>query len=80
MAKSRITSKHRTTVPRSVREKLRVGPGDILRWEIVGGYVRLTAANRAFLKRRGSVVAGPGSVVEDVAGARTRRGTPVSRR
>ncbi|HVT16428.1 MAG TPA: AbrB/MazE/SpoVT family DNA-binding domain-containing protein [Thermoanaerobaculia bacterium] len=75
MAKSSITSKHQTTVPKSVREKLGVGPGDVLRWEVLGGYVRLTAADRAFLKRRGTVVAGPGSVVEDMARARARRGT-----
>ncbi|HVT57018.1 MAG TPA: AbrB/MazE/SpoVT family DNA-binding domain-containing protein [Thermoanaerobaculia bacterium] len=75
MPKSKITSKHQTTVPKEVRDQLRVGPGDVLRWEIVGGIVRLTAGERAFLKRRGSIRVGPGSVLEDIAKARALRGT-----
>jgi bifunctional DNA-binding transcriptional regulator/antitoxin component of YhaV-PrlF toxin-antitoxin module len=75
MPKSTITSKHQTTVPKAVRLKLGVGPGDVLRWDIVGGAVKLTAADRAFLKRRGMIRTGPGSVVEDVARARRLRGT-----
>ena len=75
MPKSTITSKHQTTVPKAIREKLGVGPGDVLRWEIVGATVRLTAADRAFLKRRGTIKVGPGSAVADVARARALRGT-----
>jgi bifunctional DNA-binding transcriptional regulator/antitoxin component of YhaV-PrlF toxin-antitoxin module len=75
MAKSTITSKHQTTVPKEIREQLKVGPGDVLRWEIVGGMVRLTAGERAFLKRRGSIRVGSGSVLKDIAKARTLRGT-----
>jgi antitoxin PrlF len=74
VANSTITSKHQTTVPKVVREKLGVGPGDVLRWEVLGGYVRLTVADRSFLARKGSVKVGPGSVVEDVAKARALRG------
>jgi bifunctional DNA-binding transcriptional regulator/antitoxin component of YhaV-PrlF toxin-antitoxin module len=72
--KSTITSKHQTTVPKAVREKLGVGPGDVLRWDIVGVTVKLTAADRAFLKRRGMIRTGPGSVLEDIARARRLRG------
>lgn len=77
MPNSKITSKHQTTVPREVRDQLRVGPGDVLRWEIVDGNVRLSAAERAFLKRRGSIRVGLGSVSEDIAKARALRGTGV---
>jgi bifunctional DNA-binding transcriptional regulator/antitoxin component of YhaV-PrlF toxin-antitoxin module len=75
-----ITSRYQTTVPKAVREKLGVGPGDVLRWEIVGGAVKLTAAKREFLKRRGMIRVGPGSAVEDLAKARQLRGTPALRR
>ena len=75
MPRSTITSKHQTTVPKAVREKLGLGPGDVLSWDIVGGTVRLAAADRAFLKRRGTVGVGPGSTVEDVVRARALRGT-----
>jgi bifunctional DNA-binding transcriptional regulator/antitoxin component of YhaV-PrlF toxin-antitoxin module len=74
---SKITSKHQTTVPREIRDQLRVGPGDVLHWEIVGGSVRLSAGERAFLKRRGSVRVGPGSISEDIAKARALRGSGV---
>jgi bifunctional DNA-binding transcriptional regulator/antitoxin component of YhaV-PrlF toxin-antitoxin module len=74
MPKSKITSKHQTTVPKEIRDQLKVGPGDVLRWEIVGGAVRLTAGERAFLKRRGSIKVGPGSVLEDITKARALRG------
>ena len=38
---SRLTSKSQTIVPREVREKLSLGPGDVIVYEIVGEGVRL---------------------------------------
>jgi len=75
MAKSTITSKYQTTIPREIREKLGVGPSDVLQWDILGNQVRVTVAGSAFLDRRGSVKVGPGSVIEDVQRSRTLRGT-----
>jgi AbrB family looped-hinge helix DNA binding protein len=75
MTKSTITVKYQTTVPKEVREKLGVAPQDALQWEVMDGYVRVSAADRAFLKRRGSIHVGPGSTVEDVRRARSLRGT-----
>jgi AbrB family looped-hinge helix DNA binding protein len=75
MTKSTITVKYQTTVPKEVREKLGVGPQDVLQWEVVDGYVRVRPASRAFLKRRGTIHVGPGSVVEDVRRARALRGS-----
>jgi antitoxin PrlF len=40
-AVSRLTSKARTTIPREVREKLSLGPGDVIVYEIEGPEVRL---------------------------------------
>jgi bifunctional DNA-binding transcriptional regulator/antitoxin component of YhaV-PrlF toxin-antitoxin module len=75
MARSTITVKHQTTVPKEVREKLHVGPSDVLQWEIVGDHVRVTASSPAFLDLRGSFKVGPGDPVEDVRKARKRMGT-----
>jgi AbrB family looped-hinge helix DNA binding protein len=75
MTKSTITVKYQTTVPKEVREKLGVGPQDALQWEVMDGYVRVSASDRGFLKRRGSIRVGPGSTVEDVRRARSLRGT-----
>ncbi|MGH6899369.1 MAG: AbrB/MazE/SpoVT family DNA-binding domain-containing protein [Geminicoccaceae bacterium] len=38
---SRITSKGQTTIPREVREKLSLQPGDVVVYELDGGEVRL---------------------------------------
>ncbi len=75
MAQSAITSKNQTTVPREIRERLGVGSGDVLTWEVVSGGVRVSAAGSSFLNRRGSVRVGPGSPVEDIERARRIRGT-----
>jgi antitoxin PrlF len=40
-AASRLTSKSRTTIPREVREKLSLAPGDVMVDEIAGEEVRL---------------------------------------
>lgn len=75
MPKSTITVKYQTTVPKEVREKLGVGPSDVLQWEVVGDQIRVTASNRAFLDLRGSFKVGPGDPVEDVRRAREQMGT-----
>lgn len=40
-AVSRLTSKSQTTIPREVRERLSLGPGDVIIYEIAGEEVRL---------------------------------------
>jgi len=74
MAKSTMTSKGQTTVPRQIREQLGLVPGDTLRWETCGSSVQVTVARRAFLARRGSVEVGSGSVTTDIEEARRQRG------
>ena len=74
MTKSTITVKNQTTVPKEVREKLRVGPADVLQWEVLGDHVLVTASSRAFLDLRGSFKVGPGDPVEDVRRARELMG------
>lgn len=78
MEKSRLDKKYQTTVPREVRDELGLGPGDVLLWEVVSGAARVRPATRAFLARRGSIQAGPGSTVEDVRRARRQRGRDFS--
>ncbi|MGH6917462.1 MAG: AbrB/MazE/SpoVT family DNA-binding domain-containing protein [Geminicoccaceae bacterium] len=40
-AVSRLTSKSQTTIPRAVGEKLSLGPGDVIAYEIEGPELRL---------------------------------------
>jgi antitoxin PrlF len=74
MAKSTITVKYQTTVPKEIRQKLGVGPSDVLQWEVVGDHVRVTAATPAFLALQGAFKVGPGDPVEDVRRARELMG------
>lgn len=74
MPKSTVTSKYQTTIPREVRERLGVGPQDVLQWEIRGSQVQVKVADTAFLRRQGTIKVGSGSVVEDVRRARSLRG------
>ncbi len=74
MTQSSITAKYQTTIPREIREKLGVGPHDVLQWEVVDGYVRVSATGGTFLRRRGTILAGAGSTLTDVREARSRRG------
>lgn len=78
MTKSIITSKGQTTVPAEVRRMLGVGSGDALQWEVEGNTVRITVADRGFLRRQGALAVGLGSSVDDVRQARELRGTELS--
>lgn len=75
MATSTMTSKNQTTVPREVRERLRLAPGAVLRWEVRGDGIHVTTGRPALFDLEGSIRVGPGSVVEDVRKARRIRGT-----
>jgi AbrB family looped-hinge helix DNA binding protein len=74
MAKSKITTKNQTTVPREVRKRLGVGPGDELEWHVEGGRVEVSFSGPVFLARRGTISVGPGSVVDDIRRSRSERG------
>lgn len=74
MAESKITSKNQTTVPKGIRERLGLAPGDVLDWRIDGDAVRVRPAALAFLRRRGTLAVGPGSTVRDTRRARVQRG------
>jgi AbrB family looped-hinge helix DNA binding protein len=74
MARSTITSKRQTTVPKEVCDALEVGPGDKITWEVQGGRVAVTTARPALWRWAGTVKGGPDDAVQAVADARKRRG------
>jgi hypothetical protein len=45
MASSTITKECQTAVPEEVREKLQIGPNDVLHWEVLDDSVRVTATS-----------------------------------
>jgi AbrB family looped-hinge helix DNA binding protein len=74
MTKSTLTVKYQTTIPKEVRRKLGVVPGDVLTWEVVGDRVQVAAPEPGFLLREGRIKVGPGDPVEDVRNARNLMG------
>ncbi|HKO55454.1 MAG TPA: AbrB/MazE/SpoVT family DNA-binding domain-containing protein [Thermoanaerobaculia bacterium] len=74
MARSTITSKRQTTVPKEVCEALDVGPGDKITWEVVGGRVSVTTERPALWQWAGFIKHGEPDAVKAVAAARKKRG------
>jgi AbrB family looped-hinge helix DNA binding protein len=72
-----ITSKGQTTVPKEIRDKLGLKPGDKIVWTVENGRVRLRAKNRSikelagFLRRPGQKPASLEEIDEAIAQAAT---------
>lgn len=71
--RSVITSKYQTTIPKEIREKLKLSVSDAVEWRISGNTAVVCPTQRAFLSRRGAVKTGTGDIVADIAKARLVR-------
>ncbi len=71
--KSTVTSKFQTTIPKSIREELRLSINDTLEWEIEDGKVRVYPAQKNFLNFRNSISVGKGDIKKDIERGRTLR-------
>lgn len=63
---SKITAKFQITVPREVREILKLDAADVVEWEVDEKGVRVRAAEKPFLKYRGILNTGSGDAKADV--------------
>ena len=68
-ATSRITSKFQTTIPKVVREKLKLSVSDTLNWEIDKDKIIVRTNKNQFLSYRNIVRVGAGDI-EDTANLR----------
>ena len=68
--RSVITSKYQTTIPKEVRDRLKLSVHDAVEWKINGNVVVVSPTQRIFLSRRGSVKIGKGDITADIAKAR----------
>ncbi len=71
--RSVITSKYQTTIPKKVRETLKLSVHDAVEWRINGGVVVVYPTQRAFLSRKGCIKTGKGDIAADIAQARLAR-------
>jgi len=71
--KSVITSKFQTTIPKAVRENLKLSVRDALEWRIERGKVVVYPAQKHFLQYKNTVKTGRGDISADIDRARTLR-------
>ncbi len=71
--KSTITSKFQTTIPKAIREELKLSINDTLDWELKNGKVTLKPVHSKFLDHRNTISVGKGNITEDIAQSKTGR-------
>ena len=64
--RSKITSKYQITVPKEVREALKLEATDLLEWEVGEGGIKVHAAEKPFLALKGMLNRGSGDLKGDV--------------
>ena len=68
--RSKITDKFQITIPKAVRELLKLNRNDLLEWKVDDGAVTVEAVSKPFLRHQGTVYVGPGDIVQDIRKAR----------
>jgi len=71
--KSVITSKFQTTIPKAIREGLKLSIHDTLDWEIDDGKVILKPVDRSFLNHRNTIKVGKGDIEKDITSSKLHR-------
>jgi len=72
-AKSVVTSKFQTTIPKRIRENLNLSVSDILDWEIENDKIVVRTKRNNFLTYKNTIKTGPGPIADDIALARALR-------
>ena len=68
-----ITSKYQTTIPKAIREKLRLSINDTIEWTVENGKIMIVPIQKNFLKYKNAVKTGGGNIEEDIELSRKRR-------
>ncbi|WDN88146.1 hypothetical protein BuS5_01114 [Desulfosarcina sp. BuS5] len=61
-----ITSKFQTTIPKGVRENLKLTVKDTLEWKIEHGKIVVIPVQKRFLNYKNSIKTGAGKIEEDI--------------
>jgi AbrB family looped-hinge helix DNA binding protein len=70
---SKITSKFQTTIPKAIRQSLKLSVHDILKWKIEQGRIVILPTQKDFLKYRKAIKTGRGDIAADIRQAREER-------
>ncbi len=71
--KSTITSKFQTTIPKAIREGLKLTVNGMLDWELKNGKVTVRPVHHTFLNHRNTIQVGKGNIAKDIAQSKTQR-------
>ena len=67
---SKTTSKFQTTIPKKIREKIKLAVNDSIEWKMENGRVMLEPADKPFLKYREAIAVGEGDIDKDISRAK----------
>jgi bifunctional DNA-binding transcriptional regulator/antitoxin component of YhaV-PrlF toxin-antitoxin module len=70
---SRITSKFQTTIPKVIRERLKLSAKDTLTWQIDQNNITVRTNKNRFLRYQNSIRTGKGDIEKDLEMARQKR-------
>jgi len=69
-----ISAKFQTTIPKKIREQLKLSINDALDWQVDhDGKIIVEPLHKKFLLRKNSIDTGPGKIDDDIVQARTLR-------
>jgi AbrB family looped-hinge helix DNA binding protein len=68
-----ITSKFQTTIPKDVRERLKLSIHDTLEWKIDQGKIVILPVQKNFLAYKNKIKTGPCKIEGDIKQARKKR-------
>ncbi|HOW81653.1 MAG TPA: AbrB/MazE/SpoVT family DNA-binding domain-containing protein [Spirochaetota bacterium] len=68
--RSKITDKFQITIPKKVRERLKLTRHDAIEWEFEDDRVVVRPSKRPFMDLMGSIKTGTGDVKKDIQSAR----------
>lgn len=71
--KSVITSKFQTTIPKAVRDRMKLSVQDTLEWRILDGKAVVAPVKKGFLDYQNRIKIGEGDITKDIELARMRR-------
>ena len=71
--KSVVTSKFQTTIPKTVRESLKLSVNDTIDWEIQDEKAVVSPAKRPFMRYQNIIKVGAGDIKPDIDEGRKRR-------
>lgn len=71
--KTVITSKYQTTIPKAIREDLKLSINDTIEWKVENGRIVGVPLQKNFLKFINTVKTGSGNIEDDIKLSRKRR-------